>query len=183
MLPGITAAKHVALAYLRAVGMAVCWWVLLPVNAQWSLAETRQVLYPDRELVRAYGIASAVDGADFPLELLPPQSCGYSPLARPDELPLKGRLVPAFPCSTSGKLGLAIAAVQSHDPNVGLLLLSPIHAPVSSGQGLAELWLTGCGCMLLFPALGQYKCYTNLLGQDLEPYMSCDPFLHRLTEA
>ena len=69
-------------------------------------------------------LVSAAERAELPLGLLRPQSCGYSPLARPDGLPLRGRREPASPAGASGGPGLARAGSQSHVPSAGLWLLS-----------------------------------------------------------
>src|SRR5215831_16523928 len=109
------------------------WAAYLPC----SLVEKRQAVGPDKGLVPC-GSAPAADRAEPPLEVLPPQSCGYSPPAPPDRLPLRGHSAPVPLPGASGRQGPARAGLQSHVPSAGLRLLSGAPAPGAAGPASAD---------------------------------------------
>src|SRR5436189_4179980 len=93
------------LAHSTALAAGRPQWAFPLAHESCSLAETRQAPCPDRELVHSCGSACASDRAEPPLGLLRPQSCGYSPPARPDELSRREHQGPSSPLGTSGRRG------------------------------------------------------------------------------
>src|SRR5438270_53761 len=93
------------LAYLRDRAAVGPLWVLPLVHVLCSPAEKRQALYPDRGLVHSCGRVGIADRAEPPSEVLRPRSCGCSPLARLDGVPLIGQRAPVCLPEASGRPG------------------------------------------------------------------------------
>src|SRR5260370_24817228 len=121
--------ESLVLVQLRSQAVIGTWRTLPTALA----GEKRREECPDREWGPVCGAVFEVERAKLPWGLLHPRSCEHSPLARPEELPLRVQRVPVPPRDTSGRLGLARAASQSHVPNAGPLSLSVTWAPIAVG--------------------------------------------------
>src|SRR5207302_7027864 len=115
------------------------------VPAPDSAGEMLRALCPDRELVQLCIAVPEAWRGELPSGLPRPQSCGCSPPARPDGLPLRGSRGPLAPRGSSDGPELARAASQSRGPSDGPWSLSGARAPAAPERELTEPWLRGYG--------------------------------------